>query len=322
LISERQTLAAAPATSFYGFDGHGSVRFLTSSTGAVTDTYDYDAFGNLVSSTGSTPNNYLFAGEQFDPALGIYYNRARYYDQRIGRFWTMDTWESSVGDPSSLHRYLYGVGDPVNRTDPTGYASISQAFGYAVEGEVEKAYLEDFGNDPKLSFGTWTRLGARGAPAYNLKPDILDLRSTRMIWMDVKPFSLSGITRAAGTLLLYNIELGVYGISSDNQWLSKGRLFQVEGRSVVVFNRLGILFDTTNQEDFDRFQLVMQAALGAGASAGFGAAAGSLVNALAKTLPQVSDVGSEIMQINNLVQIGVKASEVAVEEEIALDVAI
>jgi hypothetical protein len=47
-----------------------------------------------------------------------------------------------------------------------------------------------------------------------------------------------------------------------------------------------------------------------------------LVNALAKTLPQVSDVGSEIMQINNLVQIGVKASEVAVEEEIALDVAI
>ena len=82
LISERQTLAAAPVTSFYGFDGHGSVRYLTSSTAAVTDTYDYDAFGNLVSSTGTTPNNYLFAGEQFDPALGIYYNRARYYDQR------------------------------------------------------------------------------------------------------------------------------------------------------------------------------------------------------------------------------------------------
>src|SRR5690349_3601973 len=28
-------------------------------------TYDYDAFGNLIHSTGTTPNNYLFAGEQF-----------------------------------------------------------------------------------------------------------------------------------------------------------------------------------------------------------------------------------------------------------------
>ena len=37
-------------TSYYGFDGHGSVRYLTDSTGAVTDTYDYDAFGNLINS--------------------------------------------------------------------------------------------------------------------------------------------------------------------------------------------------------------------------------------------------------------------------------
>jgi hypothetical protein len=32
-------------------------------------TYDYDAFGNLLHQTGTTPNNYLFAGEQFDPTL-------------------------------------------------------------------------------------------------------------------------------------------------------------------------------------------------------------------------------------------------------------
>jgi hypothetical protein len=70
LISQK-LVASSSQLSFYGFDGHGSVRFLTDPTGAVTDTYDYDAFGNLIASTGTTPNNYLFAGEQFDPALGL-----------------------------------------------------------------------------------------------------------------------------------------------------------------------------------------------------------------------------------------------------------
>lgn len=126
LINEQQSVAGASTTSFYGFDGHGSVRFLTSSTGAITDTYDYDAFGSLVASTGSTPNNYRFAGEQFDPLLGIYYNRARYYDQRQGRFWSMDTWEGNAVDPVSLHKYLYASGNPIDRIDPSGNDDIAE----------------------------------------------------------------------------------------------------------------------------------------------------------------------------------------------------
>jgi len=41
--------------------------------GAVTDTYEYDAFGNKINSTGTTPNNYLYRGEQYDSDLGLYY---------------------------------------------------------------------------------------------------------------------------------------------------------------------------------------------------------------------------------------------------------
>jgi len=126
LISQRLT-ANSQGPNFYGFDGHGSVRFLTDSTGRITDTYDYDAFGNLIASTGTTPNNYLFAGEQFDPALGIYYNRARYYDQRVGRFWTMDTWEGDPQSPSSLHKYLYANANPINNDDPPGYGVLLAA---------------------------------------------------------------------------------------------------------------------------------------------------------------------------------------------------
>src|SRR5258708_2396411 len=111
---------------YYGYDGHGSVRFLTDSNGAISDTYDYDAFGNLISSTGTTFNNYLFAGEQFDPALGIYYNRARYYDQRQGRFWTIDTLDGDPASPLSLHRYLYTKATPVNEIDPSGKVSYGE----------------------------------------------------------------------------------------------------------------------------------------------------------------------------------------------------
>jgi len=111
---------------YYGRDGHGSVRWLTDSNGAITDAYDYDAFGNLIAQAGTTFNNYLFAGEQFDPALGIYYNRARYYDQRQGRFWTADTFEGSIFDPSSLHKYLYTSANPANRIDPSGRFGLAE----------------------------------------------------------------------------------------------------------------------------------------------------------------------------------------------------
>jgi RHS repeat-associated protein len=112
--------------TIYGYDGHGSVRQLTNASGAVTDSYDYDAFGNLINSTGSTPNNYLFAGEQFDPALGLYYNRARYYNNTTGRFWSMDTYEGDRQSPLSLHKYLYVCGNPVNGLDPSGHDDIEE----------------------------------------------------------------------------------------------------------------------------------------------------------------------------------------------------
>jgi RHS repeat-associated protein len=83
-------------------------------------TYDYDAFGNLIHSTGTTYNNYLFAGEQFDSDLNLYYNRARYLNVSTGRFWTLDTFEGRSQDPLSLHKYLYAGANPVNRIDRSG----------------------------------------------------------------------------------------------------------------------------------------------------------------------------------------------------------
>ncbi|OUR88395.1 hypothetical protein A9Q81_23950, partial [Gammaproteobacteria bacterium 42_54_T18] len=71
---------------FYSYDGLGSTRALTDATGAITDTYSYEAFGDVLEETGTTENSYKFTGEQFDKSLDQYYLRARYYDQGIGRF--------------------------------------------------------------------------------------------------------------------------------------------------------------------------------------------------------------------------------------------
>ena len=48
------------------------------------------------------------------------YLRARYYSSTVGRFVTRDPLGEDTMSPWSLHSYVYGHGDPVNRTDPSG----------------------------------------------------------------------------------------------------------------------------------------------------------------------------------------------------------
>ncbi|MDE2420394.1 MAG: tandem-95 repeat protein [Gammaproteobacteria bacterium] len=107
-------------TSYVLKDAQGSTKALTNSSGATTDTYSYNAYGETTSKTGTTANNYLYAGEQYDPDLNQYYNRARYYNQAIGRFSQQDSYQGNNQQPISLHKYLYANGNPLTYTDPSG----------------------------------------------------------------------------------------------------------------------------------------------------------------------------------------------------------
>src|SRR5262249_18598271 len=106
------------------YDGHGSVRQLIDASGVVSDTYTYEAFGATVARTGETANDYLYAGEQIDVALGMYYLRARYMNPAAGRFWTLDGFEGSLQDPVSLHKYLYASANAPNASDPSGNMTL------------------------------------------------------------------------------------------------------------------------------------------------------------------------------------------------------
>ncbi|MDY6929919.1 MAG: RHS repeat-associated core domain-containing protein [Pseudomonadota bacterium] len=115
----------AGSASYYLYDGHGSTRGLADQTGSLTDSYDYDAFGVLLNSTGDTKNVYRYTGEQVDWGLDQYYLRARYYDQSSGRFTQMDTWMGRNSDPVTLNKYLYGNADPTTFIDPSGHFGIT-----------------------------------------------------------------------------------------------------------------------------------------------------------------------------------------------------
>jgi RHS repeat-associated protein len=128
-ISQYQVIGNLWTPSFYVYDGAGSVRQLANAAGAVTDTYEYDAFGVTLSHTGTMPNNYMYRGEQYDPDLGLYYLRARYYDSLTGRFLSRDPNRGYISIPVTLHKYLYASGNPVNRVDRSGKADEEEEAG-------------------------------------------------------------------------------------------------------------------------------------------------------------------------------------------------
>ncbi|MDR0380502.1 MAG: S-layer homology domain-containing protein [Oscillospiraceae bacterium] len=113
-------MSAEDEIRYFLYDGHGDVRLLTDRNGTITDTYAFDAYGNLTTRTGDTDNPYLYCGERYDGLTGLYYLRARYMDPSTGTFLSMDTYPGDMHTPASLHKYLYAHANPVMYNDPTG----------------------------------------------------------------------------------------------------------------------------------------------------------------------------------------------------------
>jgi RHS repeat-associated protein/uncharacterized repeat protein (TIGR01451 family) len=111
---------------YYHADGLGSTRLLTDETGAKTDHYAYEAFGELDAAVSlqASDNDFLYTGEQLDPNSGFYYLRARYMLARNGRFTQQDKWGGEESKPTTLNKYVYADSGAVNGRDPSGLATI------------------------------------------------------------------------------------------------------------------------------------------------------------------------------------------------------
>jgi len=115
-IDEPLAMLRSGATSFYNADGLGSITSLSSSAGALTQTYTFDSFGNQTASSGSLTNSFRYTGREFDAETSLYYYRARYYDPNAGRFMS----EDSVRFLAGPNFYTYVTNNPVVHRDPSG----------------------------------------------------------------------------------------------------------------------------------------------------------------------------------------------------------
>jgi len=109
-------VADSNATYYYHYDALGSVIALSDSSGDTVQTYEYSVFGEPAVEDANHTNPYMFAGRRYDVEIGLYYNRARYYNPYTGRFLQTDP----SGYSDGMNWYAYCTNSPLGRTDPTG----------------------------------------------------------------------------------------------------------------------------------------------------------------------------------------------------------
>lgn len=109
-------------TYHYVLNAQGDVIKLLHGSNTTVAEYSYDAWGNILSATGSLANvNPLrYRGYYYDTETGFYYLQSRYYDPIVKRFINADTYASTGQGFLGYNMFAYCGNCPVNNADPKG----------------------------------------------------------------------------------------------------------------------------------------------------------------------------------------------------------
>ena len=142
--------------TFYEYaDRIRTTQIQTDSAGAVTTAVAYSPFGEISSVTGPDTIQQKFSGKAWDADLQLYYFGARYYDPVLGRFITADDrLGARLGRPDALHRYAYGLNDPINSFDPLGHS---------VGSDIENFFTQSI---PHFFTNDFTHFFTKSIPAF------------------------------------------------------------------------------------------------------------------------------------------------------------
>jgi RHS repeat-associated protein len=188
--------------------------------------YTYDAFGGSEGRSGSTENNYLFAGEQFDRQLDSYYLRQRFYSPEIGLFSRRDDYEGGLHKPLTLHKYVYTHNNPINLIDPSGRAAfLTWTQLNELGDEIHDKIGEDFVSQDRANRrADFRRVGEgltvlrilreadglpNGCPPFNgRKPDLADYVSREVYEIKSKSRYAEGVLQLLINLAALNLAPG------------------------------------------------------------------------------------------------------------------
>jgi len=137
LTSER--LIPTSESRYYEYGPQGETRQLTNSTGIITDTYNYTAYGLSVASTGTSYNNHRYAGRYgyyTHSVTGTMLAGRRWYSPWVTRWLTHDP----IGYDGGVNLFEYVGGNPVRFVDPEGLdptgAQIGKTIGTVIGGAL------------------------------------------------------------------------------------------------------------------------------------------------------------------------------------------
>ena len=124
LIADEQVSGvSSPGTILWPLiDNQGTVRAVANSAGQLLDDITYSAFGQALSHTAANPaavdTIFGYTGKYTDPATGLQWNEARWYNPVTATFTSRDP---AQADPNSDR---YADNGPTDGTDPSGLYEI------------------------------------------------------------------------------------------------------------------------------------------------------------------------------------------------------
>jgi RHS repeat-associated protein len=189
VVYDIETPANPPQKYFYHYDGSGNVTAVTNDSQQTVAKYDYDAYGNLLNSSGAyaSQNPWRFSTKYYDDCSGLYYYGYRFYSPGLGKWINRDP----IAESGGLNLYGFVRNDAINAVDFYGLAqfgirpflawapatgstaqSLNLAYGH------EQLFSEDGKQPASMGFerqgGFWGSFGlfpGRQYPAKNAPPE-------------------------------------------------------------------------------------------------------------------------------------------------------
>ena len=180
------TNGTAFTTYYYILNLQGDVVKLIGTDGSIAASYTYDAWGNILSSSGTMANiNPLrYRGYYYDGETGFYYLQSRYYDPVNRRFLNADSLASTGEGFTGTNAFAYCGNNPVSYHDEGGESREYFTFYWAFHRYVQMA-IKATNADIRIEAGVNLANGGYGR---------LDVYQNNCVW-EVKSMGSHALAR-------------------------------------------------------------------------------------------------------------------------------